>query len=326
MLKFVLRRLLMIAVSFVGVTFITFYLLEAAPGNFIELSQLQAQQVTGTRQGQGVTGEDPTVLMWEQRYGKYTPTWKKALIFIRHAVVLDLGPSFRYPATTIESMLVDTFPVTFLVVILGMGLALLIGIPLGILAALHRNSFIDRFVMFISMIGQAVPSYVLAVLFILLFSVQLRVLPTSGWGQPAQLVMPVLALGLGPIAGYARYMRNSLIGVLREDYVRTGYAKGGTTRRVIMRHALRNSMIPLITVAGPQFAFMMNGTVWIETMFNIPGLGKLFASAAPTRDYPLVIASTGFFAILIMIMNLLVDIGYAFLDPRIRAGYATGRS
>ena len=121
-------------------------------------------------------------------------------------------------------------------------------------------------------------------------------------------------------------MRNSLIGVLREDYVRTGYAKGGTTQRVVWRHALRNSLIPLITVAGPQFAFLMVGSVWIETMFNIPGLGKLFASAAPTRDYPLVIASTGFFALLIMTMNLLVDIGYAFLDPRIRAGYGARRA
>ena len=206
-----------------------------------------------------------------------------------------------------------------------MALALLVGIPLGIVAALRRNSLIDRLMMFISMIGQAVPSYVLAVLFILLFSVQWRALPTSGWGTLEQAVMPVLALTLGPIAGFARYMRNSLISVLQEDYVRTAYAKGGTTRKVILRHALRNSLIPLITVAGPQFAFLMVGSVWIESMFNIPGMGKLFAQAAPTRDYPLVIASTGFFALLIMLMNLLVDIGYGFLDPRIRTGYSASR-
>jgi peptide/nickel transport system permease protein len=150
-------------------------------------------------------------------------------------------------------------------------------------------------------------------------------LPTSGWDDPRSLVLPVFSLALGPIAGFARYMRNSLIGVLREDYIRTGYAKGGSTWQVIFSHAFRNSLIPLITVAGPQFAFLMVGTVWIESMFNIPGLGSLFATAAPMRDYPLIIASSAFFALLIMVINLLVDVSYAYLDPRIRAGYAAHR-
>jgi peptide/nickel transport system permease protein len=316
----------MILISFVAVTIITFYLLELAPGNFIELSMLQAQQVYGgVREGQGVTGEDPRVLMWEQRYGANTPVWKKSLIFLQHALVLDLGPSFRYPSNTIESMLLAALPHTFVLVFLSMALALVVGVPLGIISALNRNSLLDRLMMFVSMLGRTIPSYVLAVVFILVFAVKLGILPTVGWGEPRQIVLPVLSLSLGPIAGFARYMRNSLIHVLTEDYIRTGYAKGGTEHKKLLPNTKRNSLIPLITVAGPQFAFLMVGSVWIETMFNIPGLGQLFSSAAPTRDYPLVIASTGFFAVLVMSMNLLVDLGYSLLDPRIKAGYATNR-
>lgn len=321
MLRFILRRLFMIAISFVAVVSITFYLLHAAPGNFVELSQLAAQQVYGPRTASGVQAEDPTVMMWEKRYGKNTPIWKQIIIFLRYAVTLDLGSSFRYPTDTIESLIAKTIPKTFLLVICSMALALAIGVPLGIVAALRRNTLVDRLMMLISMVGSAIPSYVLAVLFLLLFAVHWKVLPTSGWGQPKQMILPVLSLALGPIAGFARFMRSSLIGVLREDYIRTGYAKGGSTRQIILHHALRNSLIPLVTVAGPHFAFLMVGSVWIESMFNIPGLGSLFATAAPTRDYPLVIASSAFFALLIMVINLLVDLGYTLLDPRIRAGY-----
>jgi len=316
----------MIVVSFVAVTTIAFYLLELAPGNFIEISMLQQQQVYGgVREGQGVQGEDPRVLMWEQRYGVNTPVWRKVLIFLGHAVILDLGPSFRYPSNSIESMILRALPSTFVLVFCSMAVALLVGVPLGVVSALYRNSLLDRLMMFISMLGRAIPSYVLAVVFILVFAVKLGIVPTVGWGEPRHLVLPVLSLAIGPIAGFARYMRNSLIHVLTEDYVRTAYAKGGTARMVVLRHALRNSLIPLITVAGPQFAFLMVGSVWIETMCNIPGLAQLFSAAAPTRDYPLVIAATGFFAVLVMAMNLLVDIGYAFLDPRIKAGYAASR-
>jgi peptide/nickel transport system permease protein len=262
-----------------------------------------------------------TAAQWEERYGSTTPPWRLVLIFLRHAAVLDLGTSFRFPTTTVQSLILRSFPPTFLVVLLAIGVALLVGVPLGILAALKQGTWIDRLAMFVSMIGQTIPSYVLAVVFILFFSVRWHMLPTSGWGSAKQAVLPVMALALGPIAGFARYMRGALIDALREDYVRTAYAKGGNLRHVLFRHALRNSLIPLITISGPQFAFLMVGSVWIETMFNIPGLGRLFATALPTRDYPLVVSSVFFFAVLIMIVNLLVDIAYGVLDPRIRASY-----
>jgi len=326
MLVYVLRRLLMIAISFVAVVTITFYLLHAAPGNFLDISQLQTQQTYGNRSQQGgVFAESPTVKAWEERYGKNTPTWKQVLIFLRYAATMDLGPSFRFPTDTIQHMIAIAVPKTFILVLASMAVALLVGVPMGIIAALRRNSWIDRLTMLLSMVGSAIPSYVLAVLAILIFAVELHLLPTSGWGSPKTLVLPVLSLALGPISGFARYMRNSLIGVLREDYIRTGYAKGGSTWQVIFSHAFRNSLIPLVTVAGPQFAFLMVGTVWIESMFNIPGLGSLFGSAAQVRDYPLVIASSAFFALLIMVINLLVDISYMYLDPRIRAAYESHR-
>jgi peptide/nickel transport system permease protein len=262
---------------------------------------------------------------WERRYGLGMPPWRKALIFYQHLVKLDLGTSFRYPTIPIQDLIAESFPNTLVLVICTTVLSLLIGIPLGIVAGLREGSLIDRVAMFISMIGQTIPSYVIASLLILVFAVQFRWIPTSGWGKPVHLIMPVLSLALGPIAGYARYMRSALVAALKEDYVRTAYAKGGTHWRVLFGHAFRNSLIPLITVAGPTFAFLMSGAVWIEVLFNIPGLGRIFASAAPTRDFPLVLASTFFFGIFIMFVNLMVDIAYAILDPRIRVGYASGR-
>ena len=324
MLNYLLRRLVMIAISLVVIMVMTFYMLHLAPGSFLDLAQIQAgQRVTGTTQ-LGQT-RDETAAEWEERYGTDTAPWVQALIFLRHAVVLDLGTSFRFPTTTIESLIARSFLPTFVVVFASMALALLIGVPLGIVAALRQGSVVDRGAMFVSMIGEAIPSYVLAVVLILFLAVRWPIFPTAGYGRPEQLVLPAVALALGPIAGFARYMRSALIHSLQEDYVRTAHAKGLNLRRVVLRHAIPNSLIPLITVSGPQFAFLMVGSVWIEVMFNIPGLGRLFATAVPTRDYPLVAASTLFFALLIMIMNLLVDIAYGVLDPRIRAGFAARR-
>lgn len=324
MLHFVIRRLGQILLSLVVILIITFYLMHAAPGDFFNIERIANQQITGSRLSQ-FEEKSPMLMMWEDRYGENTPIWKQILIYVRHAVVLDFGPSFRYPDTTIEEMMADAFPRTFILAFVPMFLALLIGIPLGILAALYRNTWIDRVTMFISMLGICIPSYVIALLAIVLFSVMLQLLPTSGWGSWYHVILPVLAMVFQPVASIARYVRASLVKELDEDYIRTVYAKGGDRNRVIFRHALRNSLIPLLTISGPQFAFLMVSTVFIETIFNIPGLGKLFGAAAGSRDYPMIITSTLFFGFLIMLMNLLVDVGYALIDPRIRLSYQQKR-
>jgi len=172
--------------------------------------------------------------------------------------------------------------------------------------------------MFVSMIGSIIPGYLIGIVMIIIFSVYLRVLPTSGWGTPKQMIMPVIAVGLGPMAVIARFTRSSLLDTLSQDYIRTAYAKGGTEREVIMRHAFRNSLIPVVTVIGPQLAFLFTGTVWIENLFRVPGLGQLFVNAAAQRDYPLLVTSTFILSLSVMLMNLLVDIIYLFLDPRIK--------
>lgn len=172
---------------------------------------------------------------------------------------------------------------------------------------------------FLAMIGQVIPSYVIAVLLVIFFSVILGWLPTSGWGTPRQMVLPVIALALGPMAIIARFMRVSLLDTLNQDYIRTAYAKGGADRVVILRHALRNSLIPIVTVIGPQLAYILAGSaVFVENIFRVPGIGQLFIDAAGYRDYPLLVTSTFVLALTIMIMNLLVDIIYAVLDPRIK--------
>jgi peptide/nickel transport system permease protein len=324
MFMFILRRLGQIVLSLVVILIITFYLMHSAPGDFFNIERLANQQITGARLSQ-FEEKSPTLMLWEERYGEHTPIWKQVAIYVRHAAVLDFGPSFRYPDTTLQELMATHFPRTFILAFLPMFLALLIGIPMGVLAAVYRNTWIDRVTMFVSMLGICIPSYVIALLVIVLFAVTLQWLPTSGWGSWHHVVLPVLAMMFQPVASIARYVRASLAKELNEDYVRTVFAKGGDRNRAIFRHALRNSLIPLLTISGPQFAFLMVSTAFIETVFNIPGLGKLFVAAAGTRDYPMIITSTLFFGFLIMVMNLLVDLAYALIDPRIRASYQRRR-
>ena len=320
MVMFVFRRIGQIVASLIAILVITFYLMHAAPGDFFNIERLMNQQVTGSRLSQ-FEEKSQTLMLWEERYGENTPVWKQILIYLRHAVALDFGPSFRYPDTTIEEMMTRAFPRTFVLAFSPMLLALLIGIPMGIGAALYRNTWIDRATMFVSMLGICIPSYVIALLVIVFFAVTLQLFPTSGWGTWEYAVLPVLAMVFQPVAGIARYVRVSLIKEMGEDYVRTVFSKGGDRNKAVFLHALRNSLIPLLTITGPQFANLMVSTAFIEEIFNIPGLGKLFVAAAGTRDYPMIITSTLFFGFLIMLMNLLVDIGYTLIDPRIRANY-----
>jgi ABC-type dipeptide/oligopeptide/nickel transport system permease component len=194
----------------------------------------------------------------------------------------------------------------------------LIGLPLGVLAALKQNSLWDYTAMGVAIFGVSVPVIVLGPIFIWLFAVQLRWFLPSGWGSWQENVLPSVALGLGSSAVIARLTRASLLQIIREDYIRTARAKGLREGIIIVRHALRNSLIPVITIMGPIFAFLVTGTIITETIFGVPGIGRYFVTSITNRDYPVIMGTALLFAVIIVLANLTVDLLYAWLDPRIR--------
>lgn len=316
-LKYIGKRLVTIFISIIVITIITYYLMHLAPGNFFDITRFQNVSSSSSSLSQ----ENVEVLRrgFEKKYGLDQPIWRQIITYLSGAFRFKFGPAFSNPTMNIEELIKQKFPVTLTLGVLSIMLAILVGIPLGIISALKRNTWMDYTATFLAMIGQVIPSYVIAVLLVVLFSVILGWLPTSGWGTPRQMVLPVIALALGPMAIIARFMRVSLLDTLNQDYIRTAYAKGGTDRVVILKHALRNSLIPIVTVIGPQLAYILAGSaVFIENIFRVPGIGQLFIDAAGYRDYPLMVTSTFVLALTIMFMNLIVDIIYAVLDPRIK--------
>jgi ABC-type dipeptide/oligopeptide/nickel transport system permease component len=212
----------------------------------------------------------------------------------------------------------DHLPVSAQLGVVSMLIAIGLGVPLGMLAALKQNTFWDYLGMAVAIFGVSVPSIVLGPLLILIFALRLGWLPVAGWGTPAQVIMPALALGLGSSAIIARLTRASMLQVIREDYIRTARAKGLSERLVMVRHALKNAFIPVATILGPMFAAVVTGTFVVEQIFAIPGLGKYFITSITNRDYPVVMGTILLYAVILVFANLAVDITYAFLDPRIR--------
>jgi peptide/nickel transport system permease protein len=315
-LAFFSKRISALAASLVAVVAITFYLMHAAPGNFLEMQQVR--EAMASLDSKGREAQKQYEIEFQKRYALDKPIYMQIGIYLKNAARFKFGPSFTNPNVPIEALIKEKFGTTLQIVVIGLILALLIGVPLGVVAALRKNTVWDYGLMGLSMIGQVIPSFVIAVGFIVIFSVMLGVLPTSGWGQCRHYILPALAIGAAPIATVARFIRSSILETLEQDYIRTAYAKGISEGRVIVSHALRNSLIPLVTVMGPQFSFMLLGSVLVEQVFRIPGLGSMFVSAAQQRDYPMLVTSTLIFAAAIMLVNLIVDVLYAVLDPRIK--------
>jgi peptide/nickel transport system permease protein len=313
---FLCKRMAALAVSITAVVAITFYLMHAAPGNFLEMQQVR--EAMAALDSKGKEAQKQYEIEFQKRYALDRPIHVQIGIFLKNAVSFKFGPSFINPNVPIEALIGEKFAVTLQVVLIGLFLALWLGVPLGIIAALRKNTVWDYGLMGISMAGQVIPSFVIAVGLIVVFSVLLGWLPTSGWGQCRHYLLPSLALGAAPIATVARFIRSSILETLEQDYIRTAHSKGLPEAQVIVSHALRNSLIPLVTVMGPQFSFMLLGSVLVEQVFRIPGLGSLFVQAAQLRDYPMLVTSTLIFAASIMLANLAVDILYAVLDPRIK--------
>lgn len=306
MLRFIIKRLLVTIPTILVVITITWGLIRLAPGNFYTgEKRLPASIEKNIREKYGL--DKP----WYQQYGK--TMWG----IVRHG---DFGTSLKYEGQSVNTIIKRSLPVSAGVGILAYILALIVGITIGSIAALKQNSRWDYSSMALAMLGISVPNFVLGPILVLVFSLSLYWLPPSRWGgfPSKNLILPVLTLSAIYMAYIARLTRAGMLEVLRSDYIRTARAKGLSEKDVVIRHALRGGLMPVISYTGPALAFLLTGTVVIEKIFALPGLGNYFIQASLNRDEPLIIGIVAFIAIILLVMNLLVDIAYAFLDPRVR--------
>ncbi|MGH2533265.1 MAG: ABC transporter permease [Thermomicrobiales bacterium] len=251
------------------------------------------------------------------RMGLNDPLLVQYGLFLRDAARLDFGDSIRYRQDAM-AVVVDRIPVTLEIAAAAFAFAVVIALPIGVLSALRPNSLLDNVAMVLALVGQAVPTFLLGIVFILVFAVQFRWFPTSGLGSPAGLVLPAITLGAFAMASITRLTRSAMLEVLSQDYVRTARAKGLREAMVVRRHALRNALAPVITIMGLQLGGLLGGSVVTETVFSLPGMGRLIIQAIGNRDYPIVQAGVFLIAIAFVGLNLLTDLLYAAFDPRIR--------
>ena len=306
MLRFIIRRLLITIPTILVVISITWVLIKLAPGNFYSgEKKLPAAIEKNIREKYGL--DKP----WYQQYGK--TMWN----IVAH---LDFGTSLRFEGQSVNTIIRRSLPVSAAVGILAYLLALIVGITVGSIAALKQNSRWDYTSMAFAMLGISVPNFVLGPILVLVFSLSLYWLPPSRWGgfPSKNLILPVLTLSAIYMAYIARLTRAGMLEVLRSDYIRTARAKGLSETDVVIKHALRGGLMPVISYTGPALAFLLTGTVVVERIFALPGLGNYFIQASLNRDEPLIIGIVAFISIRLLFMNLLVDVLYAYLDPRVR--------
>ena len=306
MLRFIIRRLLVTIPTILVVITITWTLIKLAPGNFYSgEKRLPPAIEKNIREKYGL--DKP----WYQQYGK--TMWN----IVRH---FDFGTSLRFEGQSVNTIIWRSLPVSAAVGILAYILALVVGIAVGSIAALKQNSRWDYASMALAMLGISVPNFVLGPILVLVFSLSLYWLPPSRWGgfPSRNLILPVITLSAIYMAYIARLTRAGMLEVLRSDYIRTARAKGLSEKHVLIRHALRGGLMPVVSYTGPALAFLLTGTVVVERIFALPGLGNYFIQASLNRDEPLIIGIVAFISITLLFMNMLVDIGYAYLDPRVR--------
>jgi ABC-type dipeptide/oligopeptide/nickel transport system permease component len=257
----------------------------------------------------------------ERKFNLDKPWYVQYALYVKGVATLDLGPSLVLRNQSVNDIVKEHFPKSLELGFLAMLFAVVFGIPLGVLSALRANTVFDYAAMFISNVGFAIPSFLVATLLIYFFALQwgdIFGLPTSGWATWQAKILPTIALGLGPMAYFARLVRGTMLETLQQDYVRTAKAKGLRWQRVVLVHVLRNSLIPAVTAAGPLLGFLITGSFIIEYIFAIPGIGKYYITAVSARDYSVVMGLTVLLATIVVIANMVVDILYGILDPRTR--------
>ena len=306
MIGYIVKRLLSIALTFIIVSLVVFLMMHAVPGGPFDQKDMPLSEAVKAQ--------------INARLGLDQPLWVQYVNYMKGLLVGDFGVPFQAPGETVLSLLADAWPPSLL---LG-GLGVLIGTPIGILlgmaAALKRNSWIDYLASVIATLGLTIPIFVISMLLILVFAVWLNWLPASGWGKPERWILPIAAYAAIPIATYARYTRSAMLDTLNRPFVTALRAKGLSERRIIFQHVLRNSAIPMVTLFLPMFIGIATGSIFIETMFRIPGLGSYFVSSIENRDYPLEMSLVLMVTLMFCMAYLFADIAYAMLNPRIRLG------
>ncbi|MCX2498036.1 oligopeptide ABC transporter permease OppB [Plesiomonas shigelloides] len=305
MLKFIFRRLLEAIPTLLVLITVSFFMMRLAPGS----------PFTGER------SLPPEVLAnIEAKYHLNEPLYSQYFRYLGQLAQGDFGPSFKYKDFSVNDLVSQAFPVSLEIGIYAFILALILGVTAGVIAALKQNTVLDYTVMGFAMTGVVIPSFVIAPLLVLLFSLGLKLLPAGGWndGNLINMVLPVSALAIAYTASIARITRGSMIEVLHSNFIRTARAKGLPLRRIVLRHALKPAMLPVISYLGPAFVGIITGSIVIETIFGLPGIGRLFVNGALNRDYSMVLSLTILVGTLTILFNAIVDILYAFIDPKIR--------
>jgi ABC-type dipeptide/oligopeptide/nickel transport system permease component len=301
---YVIRRVLMLIPTLLAIYTLTFFLIHATPGS---------------PWSQGEKPVPPRVLeRLNEAYGLDKPLWQQYFDYLWNALQGDFGPSFSQRSRSVSDIIGATFPVSLKLGILAMVIAVVLGLTLGTIGALKHNSFYDYLTSFIAIAGISTPSYVIASLLVLLFASTLHLVPTGGWDGlfSTKAIIPAFALALYPAAVLTRYMRSSMLDVLTADYVRTARAKGLNDRTVVIRHATRNALLPVLTISGVILADVITGSFFVESIYSVPGLGRYFVESISKRDYPVILGTVLLFGAVVSVMNLIVDLLYPLLDPR----------
>ena len=307
MLHYAVSRILWLVPTVLAMALVTFVVMHATPGSPLDPVAEGANPLSPEAQKNLAAV-----------YGLDRPLWEQFLIFVGKAVRGDFGSSFVYKTRTVSEILQETFPVSLFLGSLALALAVAGGVSLGVLAATYQNRMWDYLSVILATFGVAVPNFVLAVFLIVLFSFVLPLFPTGGWDSWRTWVLPTVTLALAPMGIIARFTRASMLEVIRADFTLTARAKGLGETPVILKHAFKNALIPIVTLLGPMFAAVGTGSFFVESIFRVPGMGRFFVLSMTGRDYPMIMAVVLSYGAFLAVMNLLVDLAYGALDPRIR--------
>ena len=304
MLSIFFKRIFLAIPVLFAVASITFFLIKLAPGGPFDADRAVSPQVLKNL---------------NEAYNLDASNWEQYLDYMSDLVRGDLGPSFRFPGRSVSEMISTGLPVTFELAFYAILIALVLGVISGVIAALKRNTYLDFIPMAVAMIGICVPTFLMGPLLVLIFGINLEILPVSGWGQLAgDKILPSLTLGFAYAAYIARLSRGGMLEILNQDFIRTARAKGLSESMVVMKHAMQGGLIPVVSFLGPAIAGLLAGSFVVETIFQIPGLGRFYVEAAFNRDYTMILGTTIFFSAMIVFFNLLSDLAALWLNPRSR--------
>lgn len=298
-----MKRLVSMVITLWLIITLTFFLMHAIPGSPFNEERNTSEAVQKNL---------------EAHYHLDEPLMVQYGLYLKSLMTLDFGPSITKPSQTVNDLLSRGFPISFELGMITLVIAVISGITLGIVAALRHNGFIDYMAMTFAVLGISIPNFVMATMLIQQFAVYWEILPVATWQSWRHMILPTLALATGPMAIIARLTRSSMLEVLTQDYIRTGRAKGLSPWKIVFKHALRNALMPVVTILGTLAAGILTGTFVIEQIFAIPGMGKYFVESINQRDYPVIMGTTVFYSAFLIVMLFLVDVAYGLLDPRIK--------